>query len=143
MRRWSSRSLAATVVVAAVLLGAACSSAALKTEYVTVTAAKDGVDLAMRTWAQHVATAGRCAATNPLAGCVTDKDEGTVRSAYSDVQLAARTAGVALRTGNTAVTPESLRAAIAALVAVVSRLTGKDLSGVHAGIPAAAREVRS
>jgi hypothetical protein len=116
----------------------ACASSATKTAYVTVGSAKAAVDLSMKTWAQYVANQGRCPMTftggAAPAGCVTQDQEAKVRKAYTDVQVAARTAAVALQTGSQTLTPESLSAAVSALVSLVEQFTGKKLiptGGAH------------
>jgi hypothetical protein len=109
-----------------ILVFAVACASATRTAYVTVGSAKAAVDLSMTTWARYVKNQGRCGAV-AVSGCVLPDQEAKVRKAYSDVQAAAKTAAVALQAGSQTLTPESLSAAVSALVSLVEQLTGKKI----------------
>ena len=114
----------------AVLLVLAVGCAANRAAYTTIGTVKIAEDLALKTWVQHVATAGRCvaAATVSTNGCVLHGAEIQVRDAHAKYQSTAATLMVVLDASSTLPAPQALSDAEAAVVSLVELLTGKKVT---------------
>lgn len=124
--RVTKSGIAAALAIALLIGGCAANRAA----FTTIGSVKIGVDLAMKTWVQHVATAGRCvaAATVSTNGCVLRTAEVQVRDALQKYKDTAATLAVVLDASNATPTPQQLSDAAAAIISLVEQFTGKKLT---------------
>ncbi len=123
MRRLSR---AAPVILLALVVACAANRAAYATLGITV----HGVDLAMETWGTYVVQ-NPCTTQAPPtpAKCATDAARARVSKTFEDYQKARRVARIAVVAATDLTpTPAEIQAAAAAVVGLVTELTGKKVT---------------